>query len=47
LVIRIVGGWPSRFDAQRALALGFQAESSFDQIIRAHIDDELGGRFTA
>jgi D-erythronate 2-dehydrogenase len=47
LVIRIVAGWPSRFDAQRALALGFQAESSFDQIIRAHIDDELGGRFTA
>jgi D-erythronate 2-dehydrogenase len=44
LVIRIVAGWPSRFDAQRALALGFKAESSFDEIIRAHIDDELGGR---
>ena len=47
LVIRIVAGWPSRFDAQRALALGFRAESSFDEIIRAHIDDELGGRIAA
>ena len=47
LVIRIVAGWPSRFDTQRALALGFRAESSFDEIIRAHIDDELGGRIAA
>jgi D-erythronate 2-dehydrogenase len=47
LVIRIVAGWPSRFDTQRARALGFQAESSFDEIIRAHIDDELGGRIAA
>jgi D-erythronate 2-dehydrogenase len=47
LVIRIVAGWPSRFDARRALALGFRAEASFDDIIRAHIDDELGGRIAA
>jgi D-erythronate 2-dehydrogenase len=44
LVQRIVGGWPSRFDPRRALALGFKAEASFDQIIHAHIEDELGGR---
>jgi nucleoside-diphosphate-sugar epimerase len=44
LVQRIVGGWPSRFDAARARALGFTVETSFDEIIRAHIDDELGGR---
>jgi len=44
LVQRIVAGWPSRFDPRRALALGFKAETSFDEIIRAHIDDELGGR---
>ena len=44
LVQRIVGGWPSRFDPARALALGFKAETSFDEIIQAHIDDELGGR---
>jgi D-erythronate 2-dehydrogenase len=47
LVQRIVGGWPSRFDPRRALALGFKAETSFDQIIRAHIDDELGGRIAS
>jgi nucleoside-diphosphate-sugar epimerase len=44
LVARIVAGWPSRFDPRRALALGFKAEASFDEIIRAHIDDELGGK---
>jgi len=47
LVIRIVAGWPRRFDPRRALALGFQAEASFDEIIRAHIEDELGGKITA
>ncbi len=47
LVARIVAGWPGRFDARRALALGFKAEDSFDEIIRAHIDDELGGRIEA
>lgn len=36
----IVAGWPSRFDARRALALGFKADNSFDAIIRAHIEDE-------
>jgi D-erythronate 2-dehydrogenase len=47
LVQRIVGGWPSRFDPVRARALGFRAEASFDEIIKAHIDDELGGRFAS
>jgi nucleoside-diphosphate-sugar epimerase len=47
LVARIVAGWPSRFDPARALALGFKAESSFDDIIRAHIADELGGKIAA
>lgn len=40
----IVAGWPRNFDPQRALALGFRAEGSFDEIIRVHIEDELGGR---
>ena len=44
LVERIVAGWPRRFDASRALALGFTVEASFDEIIRAHIEDELGGK---
>ena len=47
LIMRIVAGWPSRFDTRRANELGFKAESSFDEIIRAHIDDELGGRIAA
>ena len=44
LVSRIVAGWPRRFDPRRALALGFKAEASFDDIIRVHIEDELGGK---
>ena len=44
LVARIVAGWPRRFDARRALTLGFTVEATFDDIIRAHIEDELGGK---
>lgn len=40
---RIVAGWPLDFDPKRAIDLGFRAETSFDQIVRAHIEDELGG----
>ena len=47
LVMRIVSGWSERIEAKRAMALGFKAESSFDDIIRAHIDDELGGKIAA
>jgi len=43
-IMQIVGGWPSRFDARRAVALGFRGESSFDDIVRIHIEDELGGK---
>src|SRR5579863_546680 len=47
LVARIAAGWPSRFEPARALALGFRAEASFDEIIRVHIADELGGKIAA
>jgi nucleoside-diphosphate-sugar epimerase len=47
LVIRIVAGWSERFDAKRARELGFKAENSFDEIIRIHIEDELGGKIAA
>jgi D-erythronate 2-dehydrogenase len=43
-VMRIVSGWPQRFDARRALALGFRADESFAEIVRVHVEDELGGR---
>jgi nucleoside-diphosphate-sugar epimerase len=44
LVERIVAGWPSRFDARRAAELGFKVEATFDEIIRVHIEEDLGGR---
>jgi nucleoside-diphosphate-sugar epimerase len=40
----IVQNWPTQFDAKRARALGFKAEDNFDDIVRAHIEDELGGK---
>ena len=43
-IISMVDGWPKNFAAKRAEALGFTAEKSFDEIIRIHIEDELGGR---
>jgi D-erythronate 2-dehydrogenase len=42
-IMRIVEGWPRNFAPERALALGFRAETSFEEIIRVHIEDELGG----
>jgi nucleoside-diphosphate-sugar epimerase len=47
LVARIVDGWPQRIEARRARELGFKAESSFDEIIRIHIDEDRGGSFVA
>jgi nucleoside-diphosphate-sugar epimerase len=47
LVMRIVAGWSERIVADRAKALGFKAETSFDDIVRTHIDEELGGRIAA
>ena len=49
-IVRIVEGWPRRFDARRATALGFRAETSFEaeDIIRAPISrTKLGGRIPA
>jgi nucleoside-diphosphate-sugar epimerase len=46
-IVRIVAGWPSRFDASRALGLGFVADASFDSIIAQHVQDELGGTIGA
>ncbi len=46
-IVKIVAGWPRNFDPARALSLGFKADASFDEIIRIHIDDELGGTIGA
>ena len=45
-IMGIVAGWPRNFAPTRALKLGFTtAEKNFDDIIRIHIEDELGGKF--
>ena len=47
-IISIVSGWPRNFATERAAKLGFTtAEKTFDDIIRIHIEDELGGKFSA
>ena len=40
----IMDGWPRGFDTKRARDLGFVAERDFSEIVRIHIEDELGGR---
>jgi nucleoside-diphosphate-sugar epimerase len=47
MIVRIVDGWAQRIDAKRARELGFKAETSFEDIVRTHIDDELGGKIAA
>src|SRR3954466_9760193 len=42
-IMRMVQTWAAALEATRALRLGFAAEGSFDEIIRVHIEDELGG----
>jgi UDP-glucose 4-epimerase len=44
LIERIVAGWGSNFEAKRARDLGFTAETEMSQILRVHVEDELGGR---
>jgi nucleoside-diphosphate-sugar epimerase len=47
LVERIVAGWPHRFEARRALGLGFVPDKDFDEIVAIHVEDELGGKVAA
>ena len=43
-IAAIVAGWPKAFSADRARALGFVGDASFDEIIAIHIADEMGGQ---
>ena len=43
VISSIVANWPRKFVASRAESLGFAAEKSFDEIIHAHVEDELQG----
>jgi nucleoside-diphosphate-sugar epimerase len=40
-VERIVGGWPAAWDTKRAQDLGLSADNSFEEIVRAYVEDEL------
>ncbi len=40
-IMKIVSGWPENFTPTRAMALGFKAETNFDELIRVHLEDEL------
>ena len=42
---RIVAGWPVRFAARRAAALGFRGDEDVPTIIEEFIRDELDGTF--
>jgi len=43
-IMKIVEGWPRVFDPARAVALGFQAESNFDEIVKVYMDEDMPGR---
>ncbi|MDH3658717.1 MAG: SDR family oxidoreductase [Alphaproteobacteria bacterium] len=43
MIQKIVSGWLPDFDAVRARKLGFRPDESIEEIIQAHIEDELGG----
>lgn len=38
---RIISSWPGAWDASRALDLGFAGDGSFDEVVRAYIEDDL------
>lgn len=38
----IVASWPGGLEVERPLGLGFRADTDFDAIIRAYLDDERG-----
>ncbi|TFF17647.1 SDR family oxidoreductase [Jiella endophytica] len=40
VIEKIVAGWPRTFDAGRAASVGFAADASFADIVRAHMADE-------
>lgn len=42
-VAQMVATWPGNLEAARARSLGFPCDTSFDDVIRQHITDELGG----
>jgi nucleoside-diphosphate-sugar epimerase len=44
---KIVRGWPPAFNTKKAQALGFVQDEGMESVIRAFIEDELGGKIAA
>lgn len=40
VIARIVDGWPQAFTADRARALGFRAETRFDEIVQVYLSED-------
>lgn len=41
-IARIIESWPRDFDTARARQMGFRAETSFGEIIKVYLEDEMG-----
>lgn len=41
-VVALVRTWAAHFETRRALAMGFEADASFDDIVRAYVEDNPG-----
>jgi len=41
-ICKIVESWPKDFDCQKALRLGFEPDKSYEEVLRAYMQDELG-----
>lgn len=39
-ITRIISGWPARFSSERALRLGFRADSDMDEVVRIFLEDD-------
>lgn len=44
---RIVYGWPTRFAPRRGESMGFEADRDLRDVIRAFVEDDLGGDYVA
>lgn len=47
VIMKIFPNESVRFDARRALSLGFVPDKNFEEIIRIHIEEDRGGSFVA
>lgn len=41
LIAKIVAGWPKRLDSKRARKMGFQSDTSIDELIRNYVEDDM------